>query len=155
MSVIARIVRGHDTAVQWLSGAIPESLALLSVRVALGGVFWRSGRTKVEEGTWFTLSDTTRELFRSEYAGVPLPPDVAAPLTMVAEHMLPALLLVGLFTRISALGLIAMTMVIQIFVYPDAWWPVHSLWVALALVLVVRGGGLLSLDRRLAGRRRA
>jgi putative oxidoreductase len=46
-----------------------------------------------------------------------------------------------------------MTLVIQIFIFPDAWWPVHSLWVALALVLIVRGGGDLSLDKLLTGRR--
>lgn len=149
---MAAPLRRYDAAVAWLSGRIPESLALLLVRVALGGVFWRSGQTKVEPGTWFTLTDATRELFRSEYAGVPLPPQIAAPLANAAEHVLPALLLAGLFTRFSALGLLGMTMTIQIFVYPDAWWPEHSLWAALALVLVVRGGGLLSADGLLAAR---
>lgn len=119
---------------------------LLFVRVVLGGIFWRSGQTKVEDGTWFTLTESTRELFRTEYAGVPLPADLAAPLANAAEHVLPALLVVGLFTRFSALGLIGMTLVIQIFVYPDAWWTEHSLWIGLALILVVRGGGMLSLD---------
>jgi putative oxidoreductase len=42
-----------------------------------------------------------------------------------------------------------MTMVIQFFVYPEAWWQVHSLWVALALILLVRGAGGLSLDAAL------
>lgn len=48
-----------------------------------------------------------------------------------------------------------MTLVIQIFVYPDAWWTEHSLWVAMQLALIVRGAGLISLDQLLAGRRRA
>lgn len=56
------------------------------------------------------------------------------------------LLVIGLGVRLSALGLLGMTMVIQLFVYPEAWWPVHSLWAALALVLIARGGGALSLD---------
>ena len=42
--------------------------ALLLVRVALGGVFWRSGQTNIAEGAWFSISDTTVELFRTEYA---------------------------------------------------------------------------------------
>ena len=46
--------------------------------------------------------------------------------------------------------LLVMTMVIQIFVFPDAWWPVHSLWVAMAAILIVRGGGLFSLDALIA-----
>ena len=142
MSALAPILQRYDAATAWLSGRVPESLMLLFVRVAFGGIFWRSGQTKVVEGTWFTLTDATRELFRTEYAGVPLPPALAAPMANAAEHILPALLLAGLLTRFSALGLLGMTLTIQVFVYPDAWWPEHSLWAALALVLIVRGGGL-------------
>ena len=140
----------HDCATSWLAGTVPESFMLLFVRIALAGVFWRSGRSKLDEGSWFTISETTYELFRTEYAGVPLPPDLATVTAAGAEHLFPALLVLGLFTRLSAFALLVMTMVIQIFVYPEAWWPVHTLWVALALVLVVRGGGLLSLDTPLA-----
>jgi putative oxidoreductase len=121
--------------------------------VVLGGIFWRSGQTKVAAGTWFQLTDTTYELFRTEYAGVPLPPEFAAVMANAAEHILPALLLIGLFTRGAALALLGMTLTIQFFVYPDAWWPEHSLWTALALVLVLRGGGLFSLDALLSRRR--
>nr|WP_202386972.1 DoxX family protein [Qipengyuania algicida] len=128
----------------------PASLALLMVRLALAGVFWRSGRTKVVEGTWLQLSDATRYLFATEYTGVPLPPDLAAHLSLWGETFLPILVVMGLATRLSALGLFTMTMAIQTFVYPDAWWPVHSLWVALALVLISRGGGTLSLDAAIA-----
>jgi putative oxidoreductase len=152
---LSPLLRRHDAAVAWLSGRVPESLMLLFVRVALGGVFWRSGQTKVMEGTWFTLTDATRELFRTEYAGVPLPPALAAPLANAAEHVLPALLLAGLFTRGAALGLLGMTLTIQVFVYPDAWWPEHSLWVAMALTLIVRGGGLFSADALLVRSTRA
>ena len=144
--LLALPLKHYDAATRWLSGRLPESLLLGFVRVVLAGIFWRSGRTKVVEGSWFQLSDTTYELFRTEYAGVPLPSEFAAVLATSAEHLLPALLLAGLFTRGAALGLLGMTLVIQLFVYPDAWWPEHSLWAALALVLVLRGGGLLSLD---------
>ena len=150
MSLMAASLSRYDAATRWLSGRVPESLLLIFVRVVLGGIFWRSGQTKVAEGTWFQLTDTTYELFRTEYAGVPLPPELAAVMANAAEHVVPALLLVGLFTRGSALALIGMTLIIQLFVYPDAWWPEHSLWTALALVLVLRGGGLFSLDALLA-----
>ena len=134
--------------------AIPLELVLILSRLSIAATFWRSGQTKVEPGTWFTLTDATRELFRTEYAGVPLSPALAAPLANAAEHVLPALLLAGLFTRGAALGLLGMTLTIQFFVYPDAWWPEHSLWVALALVLIARGGGLISADAWLVARRR-
>lgn len=126
---------------------------LLFVRVSLAGIFWRSGRTKVIENTWIMLSDNTVTLFENEYAGVPLPPELAARLALGAEHLFPFLLVIGLTTRLSALALLVMTLVIQIFVYPEAWWQVHIIWVALALVLIVRGGGKLSLDHWIAARR--
>jgi putative oxidoreductase len=126
-----------------------ESLALLFTRVVLAGIFWRSGRTKVEDGSLLTLSDTSFFLFQEEYAGVPLPPTLAAYLATWAEHLFPVLLVLGLATRLSALALAGMTLVIQIFVYPEAWWTVHALWLALALQLVTRGPGDLSLDRLL------
>lgn len=147
-------LRLYDAAVQRLSGTVSEGLMLLFVRGVLGGVFWRSGQTKTVEGSWFTLTDTTRTLFQTEYAAVPLPPALAATLANAAEHILPILLLTGLFTRGAALGLIGMTLVIQFFVYPDAWWPEHSLWIGLALALVVRGGGIVSLDTLLVRKTR-
>lgn len=149
MSAVSALQSRYDAITTRLSGALPESLVLAFVRVVLAGIFWRSGRTKVEEGSWLQLSETTYELFRTEYAGVPLPPEVAAVMATLAEHVLPALLLAGLFTRLSALGLLGMTMVIQFFVYPDAWWGEHSLWTALALCLIVRGAGQFSLDAML------
>ena len=69
-----------------------------------------------------------------------------------AEHLFPLLLVIGLCTRLSALALLGMTMVIQIFIYPEAWWSVHIIWVALALVLITRGAGRFSLDALLVRR---
>lgn len=129
-----------------LSRRSAEAAALLLTRFALAGVFWRSGRAKIEDGSWFSISDATYYLFREEYTRVPLPSELAAVAAAAAEHVFPVLLVLGLGVRLSALGLLGMTMVIQLFVYPEAWWPVHSLWAALALVLIVRGGGALSLD---------
>lgn len=136
----------YDRLIALLSTKIPESIMLLFVRVALAGIFWRSGRTKVEEGTWLTVSDTTKFLFEEDYAGVPLPPDLAAHLATYAETFFPILLVVGLFTRLSALALLGMTLVIQFFVFPEAWWGVHIIWVAMALTLITRGGGIFALD---------
>jgi putative oxidoreductase len=147
-----RLIAAHRRFASIAASPLVEGLALVLVRVALGGVFWRSGQTKMADGAWFTVSDTTYELFRSEYARVPLPPEFAAVAAAAAEHLFPALLAIGLATRFSALALLGMTLVIQVFVYPDAWWPVHSLWAALALVLIVRGGGMFSLDALLARR---
>lgn len=144
----------YDRMVAWLTSRLPEGLMLLFVRVTLAGIFWRSGQTKIEEGSWFTISENAYYLFQEEYKGVPLPPNLAAVMATVSEHLFPIMLVLGLFTRLSAAALLGMTMVIQVFVYPDAWWPAHSLWTALALVLIVRGGGFLSLDAALVKRTR-
>ncbi|MCA1197003.1 DoxX family protein [Sphingomonas sp. R647] len=148
-----RIASLYDRVVTLLASRTAESVALLMVRVALAGMFWRAGRSKLVEGSWFEISDATRYLFEYEYAAVPLPPDIAAPLATAGEHLFPALLLIGLATRLSATALFGMTLVIQFFVYPEAWWTTHILWVALAMILIVRGGGALSLDAVIGGRR--
>lgn len=143
----------YDRLTAFLASRLPEGLALLVTRVALAGIFWRSGRTKVEEGTALSINDTTYFLFEHEYTGLPLPVDLAVPLATYAEHLFPVLLVLGLFTRFAALSLLLMTLVIQFFVYPEAWWATHILWVAMAAILVSRGGGLFSLDALLASRR--
>jgi putative oxidoreductase len=140
------ITAPYNRFVASLSATWIDAIMLLFVRISLAGIFWRSGRTKVDEGSWLSVSDTAIFLFEEEYKGVPLPPEFAAYMATYAEHLFPVLLVIGLFTRLSALALLGMTMVIQIFVYPEAWWSVHMIWVALALVLIVRGGGSLSLD---------
>lgn len=150
-----RVVGFYDRGVALVAGRVPEGLALLLLRLALAGVFWRSGQTKTVEGAFLTIDPVQYDLFASEFSGLPLDPVIAVPLTTYAEHIFPALLLLGLATRLSAGALLVMTLVIQLFVFPDAWWPVHSLWAAMAAILIVRGGGLFSLDAviaRLRGR---
>jgi putative oxidoreductase len=149
------ITTTYDRLTAWLSGTMPEAVMLLSVRIALANVFWSSGRTKVEEGSLLSVSENALYQFADDpFNKLPLlPPEFAAYLTTYCEHLFPIMLVLGLFTRASALALLGMTMVIQLFIFPEAWWPVHSLWVALALVLVVRGGGHLSLDRLFVKRR--
>lgn len=124
--------------------ALPPSLLLLVQRLGIASIFFYSARTKVEG--WFTITDSTYELFATEYAGVPLPPELAAILATTAEHLFSVLLVLGLCTRLSALALLGMTLTIQIFVYPDAW-PTHLSWAGLLLPLIAMGGGRLSLDR--------
>jgi len=141
-----RFVALYGRGVELAAARASESVALLLLRVALAGVFWRSGQTKVVEGSFLQIDPSQYDLFASEFSGLPLDPAIAVPLTTYSEHIFPMLLFFGLGTRISAGALLVMTLVIQIFVFPDAWWPVHSLWVAMAAILIVRGGGLFSFD---------
>jgi putative oxidoreductase len=126
-----------------LTGLVSHGLLALASRVAIAAIFFLSGRTKVDG--LLTVNDSAYALFREEYK-VPLPPpEIAAHMATYAEHLFPILLVLGLFTRFSALALLGMTAVIQIFVYPSAW-PTHLSWAALMLYLIGRGAGPASLD---------
>lgn len=126
---------------------VGHGMIALAARVAIAAIFFLSGRTKVEG--LLTLTQGTYTLFREDYKVPLLPPELAAHLATYAEHLFPTLLVLGLFTRLSALALLGMTAVIQVFVYPDAW-PTHLSWAALMLYLIGRGAGPASLDH-LAG----
>lgn len=128
-----------------LADRIPADAVALILRVFPALVFWQSGRTKVEG---LRIKDSTWFLFEQEYALPLIPSDVAAVLATLAEHLLPVLMILGLFTRLSAFGLLGMTAVIQIFVYPGAW-ITHGLWAAALLAVAARGPGRWSADRLL------
>lgn len=132
-----------------LETLVSHDLIALAARFGVGGIFFYSGRTKVDG--LLTVNDNAFTLFEEDFKLPVLAPDVAAYLATYAEHLLPLLLALGLATRLSALGLLAMTAVIQIFVYPAAW-PTHLTWAAALLYLAGRGGGALSLDRVLGMR---
>lgn len=137
------LLRWHARLADRLAAFTPHDLLALVDRIAIAAIFFLSGRTKVEG--LLTVTDSAYELFRTEYRLPLLPPELAAHLAAYAEHLFPLLLVLGLFTRLSALALLGMTLVIQLFVYPDAW-PTHLSWAGLLLYLVGRGGGRWSID---------
>lgn len=146
-AIAAKGVRGRwNAAADKLTWLLPHDLLALVMRIGIAAIFYMSGRTKVEG--FLTLTDSAYDLFRTEYKLPLIPPEIAAHLAAYAEHLFPLLLVLGLFTRISALALLGMTLTIQFFVYPDAW-PTHLSWAGLLLYLVGRGGGAFSMDRLL------
>lgn len=124
--------------------ALSFSLLLLVQRLGVAAIFFLSGRTKVDG--FFTMKPATFFLFQTDYALPFMPPVPAAYVAATAEHVFPILLVIGLFTRGSALALLGMTLVIEIFVYPDAW-ATHLSWAGLLLPLIAMGGGRFTLDR--------
>ena len=142
MNLIARI---H----QRISAAVPDWPLALLLRIGVAVPFFLSGRTKVEG--LLTISPSTQYLFAEEYRVPLLPPELAATLATYAEHALPILLILGLLTRPAAIGLLGMTLVIQLFVYPGAY-ATHGTWAALLLYLVSQGPGAVSIDHLIARR---
>lgn len=133
----------------WL-GRAAHVLAPPLLRVALAVPFFKSGLTKWDG--FLSLSPAAVFLFEDEFKlhifgqsyDLPLPTAVAF-LDGVAEIVLPVLLVIGLATRFSALGLLIMTGVIQL-VVPEGWANFHLPWAALAVAIIALGPGALSLD---------
>lgn len=127
--------------------AIPFDLIALLARICVGAVFLRSGLLKLK--SW----ENAVFLFENEYTLPDLPfftPQITAAITTAAELALPVLLFVGFLTRFAALGLLVMTLVIQIFVYPNAF-DTHGTWAVAFLFLMKYGAGHISLDHLLFG----
>ena len=129
---------------------IPYWPIALAARIFPAMVFWQSGQTKV---SGFSLKPSAIALFEDEYRLPLLDPEIAAHAAAIAEHLFPVLLVIGLASRFSAMALLLMTAVIEVFVYPDAW-PTHGVWATCFLVVIARGPGLLSLDHLIARRYR-
>jgi putative oxidoreductase len=138
-----RRARGLGRRFNAAADRLPYAVVAAAARFFPAAIFWMSGRSKVDG---FRLQESTYYLFEHEYALPVIPPGVAAWMATFAEHLFPVLLVLGLFTRLSALALLCMTLVIEVFVYPGAW-VTHGLWVACFLMLIARGPGALSLDR--------
>ena len=126
--------------------ALPEALLLAVARCGVAAIFFLSGRSKVDG--LLTITDSTYELFRTEYALPFVTPEVAAHIATWTEHLCPILLVLGLLARPAAVALLGMTAIIEVFVYPDAW-PTHLSWAGLMLPLIALGGGKYALDRLL------
>lgn len=129
---------------RWLS-RVPLSLLQLLMRIGVGAVFFNAGLLKYQ--SW----QVTLLLFRDEYR-VPLAdPELMARLATFNELVFSTFLVFGLATRLATLPFLGMIVVIQTFVYPNAWVE-HLVWTSLLLFLLTRGGGALSLDNLIARR---
>jgi putative oxidoreductase len=141
-SVPARIVQQVIATLD----RIPYWFIALAARIFPAAVFWQSGQTKV---AGFHLKPSAIALFQNEYQLPLIDPTTAAYASAFSEHFFPILLVIGLATRFAAFALLFMTLVIEIFVYPDAW-PTHGVWATCFLVVIARGPGLLSFDHLIA-----
>ena len=125
-----------------LFSCIPQSAISVLARIIIGLVFFKSGLTKLDG---FGLSDSAIFLFQEEYKVPLLNPWLAAHLAALAELTMPILLFAGIAARFAAAALLGMTLVIQIFVYPEAY-VLHGLWAVALLTIMAHGAGVLSID---------
>jgi putative oxidoreductase len=139
-------------ATAWLS-QVATTIAPPILRIALAIPFFRSGLTRWDG--FLSLSPSAAYLFENMFKvhlfgaayGFPAPL-VVAHLVGSAEIVLPILLVLGLGTRFTALGLLIMTGVIQL-VVPDGWANFHLPWASIAIAIIAMGPGWLSIDHLL------
>ena len=135
-----------------LAKLVPYWLVALLARFYVARAFWLSGRTKVEGWNIFDTTVSAEYLFKNEFKlhffwGIydfPLP-SLMAQLSAIGEHVFPALLMLGLFSRFSAVGLLLMTLIIQL-VLPDGLMNFHLPWAVALLIVLAKGPGLISID---------
>ena len=156
MPSLIRLHDAHDALGRVLDTL--QSPLLLAARLFVAWQFWKSGWLKLE--SW----SSTLDLFREEYAVPLLSPELAAVAGTAGELVFPALLLLGLWSRVGALGLSAVN-VMAVIAYAhvllepgfEAAIAQHVLWGCLLVAIAVFGGGKWSADAALQGwvRRRA
>ncbi len=156
------LVAGAIDKLVALCGVVPYALVALGLRFIIARAFFLSGQTKIV-GPEIPISlfrpdadfaivlpaaikPSTFALFETQYAALPLSPTVAAYLFTYAEFVLPVCLILGFATRLSALVLLVMTALIQVYVTPEALWSAHIYLFAILMVLMSVGPGAISLD---------
>lgn len=127
------VMSGLTSKSNWL-----QSSALLAARLWIAKTFLMSGMVKIK--SW----DSTIALFTDEYKVPILPPEIAAYMATAAELSLPVLLVLGFMTPLAALGLLVMTMVIELFIYPGT--TDHYHWMLLLGILITHGSGKFGAD---------
>lgn len=128
------LVAAHE----WL-GRLPLSILQLGLRVGVGLVFFKAGLLK------YNSFEFAVKLFEDEYKVPVLDPAVAARLATFNELIFPVLLFLGLGSRLATLPILGQILVIQLFVYPQAWND-HLLWGSALVFILTRGPGVFSLD---------
>ncbi len=132
-------------AIRQTLGRVPLSLLQLLMRMAIGSVFFNAGLLKYR--SW----EITLLLFRDEYKVPLFDPTLMARTATFNELTFSTLLFLGLATRLATLPFLGMIVVIQTFVYPNAWIE-HLVWTSILLFLLTRGGGAISVDHLLTRR---
>src|ERR1043165_5704200 len=148
MSIVHRAIAVYDRGTALLLRL--DSLPLLVARLSVGWVMVESGWGKLH-----SLPQVV-EFFRT--LSIPAP-ELQAPVAAGSELLFGATLMLGLFTRLSAIPL-AVIMTVAIITakredlngFSDLFGFIEYLYIVLLLVLLVRGGGAWSVDRLLVWR---
>jgi putative oxidoreductase len=145
-----------------LCALVPYGLVAFGLRFVMARVFLLFGQPMIDGPSvplaWFgpqyffsvtllaEIKAATFELFATQYAALPLPPTVAAYIFAYGLFVLPICLVVGFATRLAALALLALTVLLAVYVMPEQLWTTHVYWIAILLTLMTVGPGAISFD---------
>ncbi|HZP77493.1 MAG TPA: DoxX family protein [Pseudolabrys sp.] len=155
-SVIGAVVDSFVAACSF----IPYALVALAARLVIARVFFLSGQTLIEGPRMpltirdfdfsvilpLSVKSQTFSLFLSKLSATPIPPMLATYVVTYAEFLLPICLVLGFATRLSALALLLITAMVQLYLLPDALWTTHAYWATMLLMLLSLGPGQISVD---------
>lgn len=155
-SVVGMMADGFVAACSLL----PYALVGLALRLTMARAFFLDGQSRIDgphvplnvQDFSFSMvlpaavKTETINAFLTQIPPLPVPPVLAAYVLSFAEFVLPICLLIGFATRFSALALLALTVMLQLFVMPQALWTTHVYWASILLVLISMGGGQISVD---------
>jgi len=142
---------------------VPYAVIALGLRLIMARVFFLAGQDKIDGlllrihvdfanigDVWMTLpqhiKETTLQMFAEKYSALPIPTHVTAYLFTYAEFLLPVCLVIGFATRLSALALLVMTVLMVVYATPETLWTTQAYWIAILAVIVSIGPGALSID---------
>ena len=176
MTALSRLYTSATAPLERNDWILP-TLARFLFAAVLAGYFWISGMTKLGDGIFGIFQPSLgayAQIFPKAMEAVGYDTTqlttyhwAVVTLGTVAEFVLPLLIIIGLFTRISAFGMIGFIVVQSLTdlnghdkwgdgLVLGAWFDApsnslimdqRSLWVFLLIVLVVKGAGPLSFDR--------
>lgn len=153
-----KLIKATNHYAAKIGNIVPEWLISICLRVALFFIFWSSAQQKIhglsvfgQKLAFWNVTDATIMLFEYQYNLPLIPAVVAAYLATLVEFFFSLGLLLGLFTRLSAMALLILILVILIFIDPG-YWQTLLLWAGGLMFLLRYGAGIVSLDHLVGNR---
>jgi putative oxidoreductase len=168
----ARRARAQSLPGRMMSSLVflPYSLVALALRIIIARVFFFDGQTRID-GPRLSYLVPGFDLHGYYIRGIdlsvilPVQPKVATVAAVFdslesamlstfigyvvayAAFILPIMLVLGAGTRFVALGLVGLTVLMQLFIAPQDFWIAHIYWAAILVVLMSLGAGKISIDQ--------
>ena len=151
-----------DGMVALLSAIFSFAWVAIVLRLLMAHVFFFDGQSKIAGPNFpvslkdfvnldfsvtlpMSVKDQAYQAF-DQITNLPIPSWITAPVVAYAEFILPIFLVLGFATRFSAFFLLIAVLAMQYLVGMQALWSLHIYWMAILMVLISLGPGVVSID---------